>query len=174
LTIIGTVYNTNYLLGRNGIIGIKTGNTEQAGGCYLFAAERTLANGTLVTFIGAIMNAPDLGQAVSSAPALLDSAVNSFGPFTVVKKGQHITQYDAAWLGQPTYALADKDITLYGWKSKAPDVSIKHATISLPASQGAWAGSLTATTLLGSESTNLSLSDALPLPSWHWRFLRKS
>jgi len=42
LPIAGNVKNVNFLLGQNEIIGIKTGNTDAAGGCYLFAAKHSL------------------------------------------------------------------------------------------------------------------------------------
>ncbi len=46
-----TWHNTNLLLGRSGVIGIKTGNTPVAGYCLLFEARR----GT-VTLIGVVLN----------------------------------------------------------------------------------------------------------------------
>ncbi|MDD4402258.1 MAG: D-alanyl-D-alanine carboxypeptidase, partial [Desulfitobacteriaceae bacterium] len=38
LLVAGTVYNVNYMLGKHGIVGIKTGSTLDAGGCFVSAA----------------------------------------------------------------------------------------------------------------------------------------
>lgn len=40
--VVGNIKNTNWLLGSDGFVGIKTGNTDQAGGCYLFASDQTV------------------------------------------------------------------------------------------------------------------------------------
>lgn len=61
----GTVRNYNALLGTDGVIGLKTGSTEQAGGAFVFAARR---DGRLV--VGAV-----LGQRIgASTPASLARA----------------------------------------------------------------------------------------------------
>src|SRR5204862_7960248 len=40
LPVAGTVRNTNTLLGRDGFVGVKTGSTAAAGGCFAFRAIR--------------------------------------------------------------------------------------------------------------------------------------
>lgn len=59
----GTIVNFNRLLGQYGVIGIKTGSTDSAGGCLLFAATVPLGAGTgaTETVIGAIFGQP-LGE----------------------------------------------------------------------------------------------------------------
>ena len=48
------VYNLNFDLGRDGIIGIKTGSDSSSGGCYLFAAQQDI-DGRNVTVVGAVL-----------------------------------------------------------------------------------------------------------------------
>ena len=43
IPIAGVIQNVNWLLGKDGIIGIKTGHTDEAGGCYLFASRMIIA-----------------------------------------------------------------------------------------------------------------------------------
>lgn len=43
LPVAGVAYNVNAGLGHDGIIGVKTGSSSQAGGCLAFAATRTVA-----------------------------------------------------------------------------------------------------------------------------------
>lgn len=61
----GKITNYNTLLGRYGVIGVKTGSTGQAGGCLLFAATVTVG-GRTVTLIGAV-----LGQQISAGDDFL-------------------------------------------------------------------------------------------------------
>jgi len=39
LPVPGTIHNVNYLLGKQGIVGIKTGSSSAAGGCFMSAAS---------------------------------------------------------------------------------------------------------------------------------------
>jgi hypothetical protein len=52
--IVGTIYNVNTLLDKNGIIGIKTGNSDQAGGVYIVAATYSSDASHSVTIVGVV------------------------------------------------------------------------------------------------------------------------
>jgi serine-type D-Ala-D-Ala carboxypeptidase (penicillin-binding protein 5/6) len=65
----GAIGNYNTLLGSDGVDGIKTGSTDQAGGCLLFSATFTVG-GRSETVIGAV-----LGQYLSSGSGFLDSTM---------------------------------------------------------------------------------------------------
>jgi len=58
------VYNTNILLGHDGFVGVKTGSTGAAGGCFAFRAIRWI-DGKRTTITGVVMGQPgdDLGEA---------------------------------------------------------------------------------------------------------------
>jgi serine-type D-Ala-D-Ala carboxypeptidase (penicillin-binding protein 5/6) len=71
--LVGTITNTNTLLGQNGIVGVKTGNSDQAGGVFVFAANYTDANGQKLTVVGAVQGLPDLQSALHAAVPLLNS-----------------------------------------------------------------------------------------------------
>ncbi|MHA7268568.1 D-alanyl-D-alanine carboxypeptidase family protein [Arthrobacter sp. HLT1-20] len=63
----GPVTNTNTLLGTQGIVGLKTGTSPQAGGVFLFAANATI-KGRQTVVVGAVMGAGD-----SSADAMRET-----------------------------------------------------------------------------------------------------
>src|SRR5205807_949217 len=48
----GIIKNTNLLFGIDGVIGIKTGTTDEAGHCLLFAARYGAEDGQKVTIVG--------------------------------------------------------------------------------------------------------------------------
>jgi D-alanyl-D-alanine carboxypeptidase (penicillin-binding protein 5/6) len=50
----GTITNTDALLGHDGFVGIKTGSTDAAGGCFMFEARQRL-NGRQHAVIGVVL-----------------------------------------------------------------------------------------------------------------------
>jgi D-alanyl-D-alanine carboxypeptidase (penicillin-binding protein 5/6) len=74
LPVTGTVHNTNTLLGRDGFVGVKTGSTAAAGGCFAFRAIRRI-DGRQTTITGVVLGQPgeDLVDAgLASAAAMVD------------------------------------------------------------------------------------------------------
>jgi len=76
---IGVINNTNQLLGTDGVIGIKTGTTNEAGSCLLFAARYAAKDGKTRTIIGVIMGDVDHASLYNDSRTLLASAKQSFG-----------------------------------------------------------------------------------------------
>jgi D-alanyl-D-alanine carboxypeptidase (penicillin-binding protein 5/6) len=79
LPVIGTIQNTNELLGADGVIGIKTGTTDEAGHCLLFAARYAAGDGQEVTIVGVIMGDTNATSLFSDSRNLLASAKQGFG-----------------------------------------------------------------------------------------------
>jgi serine-type D-Ala-D-Ala carboxypeptidase (penicillin-binding protein 5/6) len=74
LPVAGTVHNTNRLLGRDGFVGVKTGNTDAAGGCFAFRAIRWI-RGKRSTITGVVLGQPGSNQVeagVAAAEAMVD------------------------------------------------------------------------------------------------------
>jgi len=79
LPVAGVIKNTNQLLGTDGIIGIKTGTTNKAGSCLLFAARYTAQEGKKGTIVGVIMGDTNHSTLFSDSRDLLVSAKQGFG-----------------------------------------------------------------------------------------------
>jgi D-alanyl-D-alanine carboxypeptidase (penicillin-binding protein 5/6) len=79
LPVTGIIKNTNQLLGTYGVIGIKTGTTNKAGSCLLFAAGYTGKDGQKDTIVGVIMGDRDHSRLYSHSKELLASAKRVFG-----------------------------------------------------------------------------------------------
>jgi D-alanyl-D-alanine carboxypeptidase (penicillin-binding protein 5/6) len=74
LPVAGTVQNTNTLLGRNGFVGVKTGSTAAAGGCFAFRAIRWI-DGKRTTITGVVLGQPGHNRIVAglaAADAMVD------------------------------------------------------------------------------------------------------
>lgn len=165
---VGTIANTNVMLGNNGNIGIKTGNTEQAGGCYLFAANHTLTNGKTVTVVGAIMGASTVGQAMIASAPLLKSFNQGFGQVVAVPKGSVIASYKLPW-GQQTNVVATQDVAVLNWRGSKVLLSAKLDKLKSPVANYTAVGNLTAQTAYGQTTVPVVVGSAVEMPNWKWR-----
>jgi D-alanyl-D-alanine carboxypeptidase len=65
------VHSTNRLLGYNGFVGVKTGSTAAAGGCFAFRAIHRI-KGKRTTITGVVLGQPALAAAFAAADAMVD------------------------------------------------------------------------------------------------------
>jgi D-alanyl-D-alanine carboxypeptidase (penicillin-binding protein 5/6) len=77
LPVAGTVHNTNALLGHNGFVGVKTGSTDAAGGCFAFRAIRWI-DGKQTAITGVVLGQPGHDQ-IAVALATADAMVDRIG-----------------------------------------------------------------------------------------------
>jgi D-alanyl-D-alanine carboxypeptidase (penicillin-binding protein 5/6) len=82
LPVAGTVRNTNALLGHDGFVGVKTGSTAAAGGCFAFRAIRWI-DGKRTTITGVVLGQPGANR-VAAGLAAADGMVDR-----IVGHGQH-------------------------------------------------------------------------------------
>jgi D-alanyl-D-alanine carboxypeptidase (penicillin-binding protein 5/6) len=74
LPVVGTVRNTNTLLGHNGFVGVKTGSTDAAGGCFAFRAIRWI-DGKRTTITGVVLGQrghDKIAAGLAAADAVVD------------------------------------------------------------------------------------------------------
>jgi serine-type D-Ala-D-Ala carboxypeptidase (penicillin-binding protein 5/6) len=71
LPVAGTVHNTNTLVGHNGFVGVKTGSTAAAGGCFAFRAIRRI-HGKRTTITGVVLGQPGYDQIAAGLAAADD------------------------------------------------------------------------------------------------------
>ena len=71
---VGIIKNTNELLGTNGVVGIKTGTTDSAGKCLLFASHYySTKEHKEITIVGVIMGDTNAANLFHDSTALLAS-----------------------------------------------------------------------------------------------------
>ena len=74
LPVAGTVQNTNTLLGIDGFVGVKTGSTAAAGGCFAFRAIRWM-DGKPTAITGVVLGQPGhnrIAAGLAAADAMVD------------------------------------------------------------------------------------------------------
>jgi D-alanyl-D-alanine carboxypeptidase (penicillin-binding protein 5/6) len=172
LPVAGVVYNVDAALGKDGIIGIKTGSGFNVGASFLFAASITLSNHA-VTIYGCVMGQPTLAAAFAAARAL----VRAMQPVLVVKqiltRNQAVGAYDTPW-GDHSDVLSTFDVLLVEWPGMVLRQQLVGRSLSLdqPIGPGAPAGTLHVT--LGDYNLDVPLVTASGLyPAGKvWRITR--
>lgn len=168
IPVAGTVQNVNWLLGTAGITGLKTGNSDAAGGAFVFSADYEVAPGAIVTYIGAVMEATDLRAALTSSLTLLKSSQANTTSQVIVPANTIIAQYDVPSQSIVT-AVNASDVKGIYWGSQALDKTIvKVNPLQPPAQQGYQVGTVSA----GQDDSAVVLTSSVQKPTWWWRLTR--
>ncbi|WP_378146396.1 D-alanyl-D-alanine carboxypeptidase family protein [Cnuibacter sp. UC19_7] len=111
---IGEIQNTNRALGQLGVNGIKTGTTDEAGRCLLFAAPYTAPDGETRELVGVVLGAPDEDTLYASVLALLSSAEAGFQQLDIVDQGAVVGEYTTEW-GASADVVASAGLSASVW-----------------------------------------------------------
>ncbi|HXE10192.1 MAG TPA: hypothetical protein VN554_02090 [Verrucomicrobiae bacterium] len=169
LPVGGLVRNVNYLLGSDGFVGVKTGNTDQAGGVFVGATEGIIG-GKQTTIVTAVTGSTNLAMAMKDSLSLMQSAQNNFQTLSVVEPGNVVARYQLPWGGSVS-AVADTYIRLRGWGGGTVPYSVHLKP--LPAQ--AVAGDVVGTVNVPSSAINqarivtVKLQTTPPPPPLSWR-----
>jgi D-alanyl-D-alanine carboxypeptidase (penicillin-binding protein 5/6) len=158
--------NTNTLLGVDGIDGIKTGNTDQAGNCLLFSAQITVGQ-SKVRVIGVVLGAPTHDDLWASVKTLLVSMKSGFHEVDAAKVGQEYGTYTTAW-GAKSKLVATSTKMFLVWSDTPIEVSLQTRSLQSGA-KGEVVGEVTFTLNGKTQTAQLALKSALPDPGPWWR-----
>ncbi|MES9606007.1 hypothetical protein, partial [Actinomadura sp. NPDC000929] len=105
----------NFILGRNGVVGGKTGYTDAAGGNYVFAARRDVG-GTQTLIVGAVMGqrSPSAADAVNTAEGILVAAEQAMVAVPLARPGQRVAWLEDG-LGGRKALTAASPVNVVGW-----------------------------------------------------------
>jgi serine-type D-Ala-D-Ala carboxypeptidase (penicillin-binding protein 5/6) len=169
------VYNANFDLGHDGIIGIKTASDSSAQGCYLFAAQQSIG-GKDVTVVGAVLGQPggSLGPntaAVDAGDALVRSVFAALHSFTIFTPGQKVADVVAAWGSMAPVTVA-QPVNVIGWPGLVATLDVRHRLLDGPLPSGATVGVLRAQVGSTAARVELRTTGALTGPGVWWRLTR--
>lgn len=167
LPVAGVKQNTNWLLGADGVIGLKTGNTIEAGGVYLFASQYDYDKNNHTVIVGAVQGEPNVIAAIHQSRLLINQAKANYKLVKSIKKDQVVASYNSSW-GKNVNAIAANDIETLQWGGQATKPQVQLHSIEAPAAKGTKVGIIK----VGESSVDVVLQDPLELPSWQWRVLR--
>ncbi|MCY7325506.1 MAG: D-alanyl-D-alanine carboxypeptidase [Microbacteriaceae bacterium] len=110
---VGTLTNTNRLLGVESIDGIKTGTLEEAGSCLLFSTDYTVGS-SVVTVVGVVLGGENREALESATRSLVDGIAAGFHEVPLAEKGEVFASYSTDW-GQSANAVAAEASSVLVW-----------------------------------------------------------
>jgi D-alanyl-D-alanine carboxypeptidase (penicillin-binding protein 5/6) len=165
--------NVNYVLGKDGIVGVKTGNIPQVGAVYLSAATHQLPDGRKLLVFAAVQGLSTLQGALDAARALLAVVRESLQVQRVVSRDQVVGRYAAPW-GSNANVVADSDLDLALLPGTRVATALRARSLAAPRTAGPVVGSLTVKTGADELQVPVALNDDLEAATTVWRLTRLS
>lgn len=169
LPLAGNVFNYNTILGEQNIVGIKTGNTDEAGGCFLFASKRSVG-GKEITILGVILGSESRNQALIDTKKFLQTNNTSFSFSSPVVAGQVVGSYKLPW-GKTVDVIAKNDLQVLTVPGQKISVQTNLSDLNQTKNKGSDVGEI----LSGSGSSGVKspavLADNIKKPPFFWRLL---
>lgn len=163
---VGTLANSNTLLGTEGITGIKTGTTDQAGSCLLFSSTFTVGSHT-VQLVGVMLGGSSHDAVDAAVSALVQSAQAAFHEVQVTSANQAVATASTNW-GEQADLIASNDATLVAFGADPVSVTTTIGSVTTGAS-GSSVGSIVATSGSQQVQVDVQLGSTLNGPSAWWR-----
>ena len=164
--VAGTVANVDSLLGQDNLIGIKTGNTSQAGGCFLAASKYTTPSGQTMTIVSSTMNAPTIVAALDQTIPLMNSIYAQIQTKTL-NAGYAVASYMTPW-GSEASAVTTNNLSTAFLPGMTVTYQVNTEAIQPPKALATVVGNMVYGTGKGN-NTKLVLSQNLTTPSIAWR-----
>lgn len=167
LPVAGVMHNYNVILGKENVVGIKTGTTEEAGGCFMFASKKNI-EGKDVILVGAILGAKTRPIVLKDTLTFLETNTENLHFTKAVSAGQTVGIYKAPW-GKEISAIASRDVILLtiGKEKITTDVNLQE--IKKPTRKNTEVGVITANFGTSKLSSPITLKDKISGPSIFWK-----
>ena len=165
LPVDGIKPNTNWLLGQDGVVGIKTGNIPAVGGVFIIAKQHKVEGQEPITLVSAVQGEPTTAAAIAVSNQLTESIKNMFVSETLVKKGTIVAKAASDW-GESTDIVTRNDLQGFGWKYRKLEPKISLLSPD-KIEENDVIGSIT----IGNKTTELIAKNTINEPSWQWRLL---
>lgn len=169
IPIVNNIKNVNDLIGMDGIIGIKTGNSDEAGGAFV-GASKIKVNGKDVVIASAVVGAPSLFQSMKQYLPLNRSAQANFSPTSVVKKNQIVGKYTLPW-GGTVETIVSSNLSIDAWNGSTLKATSTIEAIPASSAAGDKAGNVTInkSAINNKKSAAVILKTTPTKPSVLWR-----
>jgi serine-type D-Ala-D-Ala carboxypeptidase (penicillin-binding protein 5/6) len=168
--VAGDVATTNSLLGQDGVIGIKTGETDEAGDCLIFAADLAVS-GRSERVYGVVLGQPSRQAAFTAARTLLEAIPAQLTTVHVIARGQAAGIYEAPWAGTvEAVAAADLDVPAWAGTTLAATVSLQ--AVKSPIRVGTKVGTLVVSVGARPVSIDIVAAASIPAPGAWWKITR--
>lgn len=162
----GLIRNTNFLMRDKSAVGIKTGTTDEAGYCLLFALKHGPDDNVM---IGAVLGQPTWNQLYTEVDNLRDQIVANYKPIVLAPAGTAVGSYQTPW-GQSAEAVTLDPISVYGWAGSSYSLEVYLDDVEAPLASGSAVGNAWASVDKSAE-TKVILKPGIDKPSLGWKVL---
>lgn len=163
----GMLYNTNGLLGTNGITGLKTGNLGGATHNLLYTAQLDVGMAEPLSIIGVRLGGATRAGADSDVRVLLDSIRRGFHHVPVAERGREVGAYSTPWGSRARMVMA-ADASIFTWSDTPIAVTLKTKTPRAYV-DGEVVGTLTWTAGPETVSVDVEIEGTIEQPDAWWR-----
>lgn len=116
LPVVGSMSNTNELLGREGITGLKTGNLGNGTYNLLFTSTLNIGTPEPLSVVGVILGGGTRQSASNSAIALLESIRGGFQSVPLARPGQVVGSFSTPW-GASAQMIIASSPSIFTWSA---------------------------------------------------------
>jgi D-alanyl-D-alanine carboxypeptidase (penicillin-binding protein 5/6) len=166
----GTLQSTNRLLGTGGVVGIKTGSTEEAGANLAFAARHEAA-GQTVEVIGVVLGQNSYMDVFDETIGVLNSVNDGVQAIRVVPAGQPVGTVDPSW-GGPGNLVVTQDVNMIVWPGMTLETSVEIEDIDPGQKGGEQVGWLNVRLGEQEQRVPLALAKDVGNPDIFWKLTR--
>jgi D-alanyl-D-alanine carboxypeptidase len=131
IPVVGAINNVNQLLkDHNDIIGIKTGNTDEAGGVFVLGGVQDF-DGHKQNIVTVVMGAADVSTAQNDAYSLFNSAEQNFKYQKIISTNQNMGYYSVPLSSDKYYIKTKSDYSMFVWSSTVPSIEFELKSIHI-------------------------------------------
>jgi serine-type D-Ala-D-Ala carboxypeptidase (penicillin-binding protein 5/6) len=170
----GTVYNYDYDLGRDGIVGIKTGSDSAAGGCFLFESVDKVGS-RQIKLVGIVLGqqtSSPITAALNEAKALVSPTLARLQTLEAVPSGLVVGHISAPWASTVTVSTKTP-MSVFGWAGQRFNLVLTAPSkLTVPVKAGQQIGTLVLDVPGHQESSPVVATGSISGPSASWRLER--
>jgi D-alanyl-D-alanine carboxypeptidase (penicillin-binding protein 5/6) len=166
LPVVGAISNTNSLLGKLGVDGIKTGTLDGAGSSLLFTTSEKIG-GKTIRLIGVILDGPTHPIIDAEIRGLIKTVRSGFTIVKLTTTGEKFASYTTPW-GTQAAATAASSRSVVIWAGTPIQSSIQTTKVAVT-SKGTKVGAIVFSVAGESISVPLRLRSAIRDPGFWWR-----
>ena len=174
LPVAGTVYNVNSMLGKYGVVGIKTGSTSKAGGNFVSATPLVVADKTHY-IIGVVLGqktVQSLKSAMDENVKILEQVRSEFKLYPIAQPSTGFGQLTTAW-NSTSDLKATQAPQVFGYPGMEVSYSIQLNDLQqLPIPPNTNVGTLTIQSGQELQTIPLQNTQQIDKPGILWRLIR--
>ena len=173
LPVAGTVYNVNAMLGKHGVVGIKTGSTSKAGGNFVSATPVAIGNKThyIIAVVLGRQTVQPLQSALDENVKILEQVRSEFKLYPITQPSAGFGQILSAW-NSKSDLKATQPVQIFGYPGMEVSFSIKLNNSQLPISPNKDVATLTIQSGQEIQTVPLQNTQQIKPPGLLWRLLR--